>query len=507
MHASSRRQAPQWLLPLLLVLLVFSGICGLVYQVLWLRVLALTFGVTVHAAATVLASFMGGLALGSLLAGRLADRSRRPLWLFGVVELCIGVCAVVSPFALAAVQYLFVAASPHLPDSLLLGTGIRTVVSFAVLLAPTALMGATMPIVVKSSLPQFEGLGTRVSLLYAANTAGAIGGTLLAGLYLIPQLGLSRTFLLAAGVNASVGLAAIIASRLLYGAPELPGTAPVHAEPAPSALTPVAVMVLVVSGISGFASLALEVVWFRTHAIFLGPTSYTFTMVLATVLAGIALGSALAAPLQRWRRLDWVQVLAVLQLAGAALILSSFQGLLVPHDTPAWLQRTLDAAGAGFAGPAATMSLAVVLPASIFFGLSFPIGLRLWAGAGGSSGAETGRKVGLFYSVNVGGGILGSLAAGFVLLPLLGSRNSLTALATLYVVGGLGLQALCARRRPFVTGLMTAGLVAVALQSQNVPNPLDIMSRRIYAGRPVVWHDEGMQTTVAVVGGTNNRVL
>jgi spermidine synthase len=509
MVPSESRQAPPWLLPLLLTLLVCSGICGLIYQVLWLRLLALTFGVTVHAAATVLSSFMGGLALGSLMAGRLADRSRHPLRLFGLVEIGIGLCAVVSPIALGTVQSLFVAAAPHLPDSLLIGTGIRTALSFAVLLVPTALMGATMPIVVKSSLPAFEGLGTRVSLLYAANTAGAIGGTLLAGLYLIPHLGLSKTFLLAAAINTTVGLTAILASYLLVPA-VVPEPTTTKADATPIALSPVSpanTMVLVVSAISGFASLALEVVWFRVHGIFLGPTSYTFTLVLAMVLAGIAIGSALAAPLLRVRRLDWVAALAVLQLMGAVLILGSFTGLLVPESAPLWLERTLASVGIGFAAPAAAMSLSVVLPASIFFGLSFPIGLRLWAGAEGASGADTGRRVGLFYSVNVGGGILGSLAAGFVLLPLLGTRTSLIVLALLYVIAGVGLQLSCARRRPFLTGLVTASLVAIAWQVPQVPDPLEIMQRRIYAGRSVVWQDEGTQTTVAVVGDTNSRVL
>ena len=181
MFSRPQPTAPAWLIPFLLGLLMLSGACALIYQVLWLRVLALTFGVTVHAAATVLGCFMGGLAVGSVLAGRWADRHPRPLFLFGLVELTIGLCGVLSPFALEAVQSVFAAMAPHLPDSAVAGSAARVVLSFAVLLVPTALMGATMPVVVKSSLARLEGLGTRVSLLYAANTAGAIAGTVLAG--------------------------------------------------------------------------------------------------------------------------------------------------------------------------------------------------------------------------------------------------------------------------------------------------------------------------------------
>lgn len=499
--------APPWLVPVLVVLLVMSGICGLVYQVLWLRLLALTFGVTVHAAATVLATFMGGLALGSLLAGRFADRSLSPLRLFGLVELAIGACALASPVVLSALQAGFLVLSPYLGDSVIVGSLIRVLLSSLVLLVPTALMGATMPIVIKSSLSRMEGLGSRVGVLYAANTAGAIAGTLLAGLYLIPQVGLSKGFLVAAAINATVGVAAVIASRFVPM-----NQAPFIGEAAPSGSRRLrtsdraALVVLAISAISGFASLALEVVWFRILTIFLGPTSYTFTVMLAAVLAGIAIGSAVASALLRWRRLDWLQALAVLQFAGAALILRSVSGILAPSEPPAWLQQSLASIGIGFAIPAVATSLTVVFPASLFFGLAFPIGLRLWADAEGHEG-DTGQRVGLFYSVNVAGGILGSLLAGFLLLPVLGSRNSLILLAGCYVASGLALQLVCARRRPLLTGLMTAGLAALVLQVQGVPNPLEIIQRRIYGGRPVVWQNEGVQTTVAVVGSPNNRVL
>ena len=506
MSVPVQRQTPPWLLPLLLILLVCSGVCALIYQVLWLRLLALTFGVTVHAAATVLGSFMGGLAIGSLLAGRMADRSANPLRLFGLVEIGIGVVALLSPLTLAGVEQLFLAIAPSLPDSVLVGSLVRTVLSFIVLLAPTALMGATMPVVVKSSLSRIEALGTRVSLMYAANTTGAICGAMLAGFYLIPRIGLSKGFLVAAALNITIGLVAMLAARFVQTGPaaatHVTATAPAESTPLPAG----GWMVLLVSGISGFASLALEVVWFRLLAIFQGPTSYTFTVVLATVLAGIALGSAVAAPVMRLRRVDWVQALAALQFVGAGIVLASFSGIVMPGEVPWPLPGLLSRLGAGFAEPAVGMSLGVVLPAALFFGMSFPIGLRLWAGADGL-GTETGRRVGLFYSVNVGGGIMGSLLAGFVLLPLLGSRGSLLFLAGLYVLGGIGLQLTIARTRPLFTGLMAAGLVALVLQSKAVPDPLDIIHRRIYTGRPVIWQEEGMQTTVAVVGGMLNRVL
>lgn len=507
--------APFWLLPALALLLICSGVCALIYQVLWLRLLALTFGVTVHAAATVLSSFMGGLAVGSLLAGRLADRSPRPLRLFGAAELAIGALAAVSPFALSSLHRAFAAVSPYLPDSTFVLTIVRIVLSFAVLLLPTALMGATMPIVVRATRTTLESLGTKIGVLYACNTAGAIAGTVLAGFYLIPQMGLSRSFAIAAALNGFVGVSAIALSRLWNAESSLEPSGP-DASAAATVMdsegrsaAPVANtdrgVVLAVSAISGFASLALEVVWFRVLAIFLGPVSYTFTTVLAMVLTGIAIGSAVAAPLLRLRSLDWMQALAIMQFAGAALVLGSYAGLVAPPDLPPWLAAWFHDLGVGFTVPAVSMGLGAVLPAALFFGLSFPVALRLWTEQAGA--ADTGRSVGLFYSMNVAGGILGSLAAGFVLLPMLGSRTSLIFLAALYVIAGIGVQLTCARRRPFVTGLAVAGLAALVVQAQLVPDPLDLVSRRVYTGRPVLWQQEGMQTTVAVVGGAGRVML
>ena len=181
---------------LLFLLLLFfcSGACGLVYQVLWLRQLSLVFGVTVYAASTVLAVFMTGLAVGSLLAGHLFQRIRRPLAAFGVVEILIGALALATPAGLTAASVIYDAISRALPDALALLTAARFVCSFPVLLGPTILMGLTLPLLGSSALVRGAGVGSRVSALYAANTAGAVTGALLAGYYLIGAIGMRRTF-------------------------------------------------------------------------------------------------------------------------------------------------------------------------------------------------------------------------------------------------------------------------------------------------------------------------
>lgn len=478
---------------------------ALIYQVLWLRLLSLTFGVTIHAASTVLAAFMSGLAVGSFAAGRLADGARNPLRLFAIVELLIGLCALVTPAALAGVHSVYVALFSRPDESTAIAGVVRFLLPFLVLIVPTGLMGATLPLVVKSSLTRIEILGTSAGLLYASNTAGAIAGALAAGLYLIPQIGMRRSFLLAAGVNGIAGVAALLLSRMRAPGGAAAGPAPLDPAPpvAATALAPsVRYLVLAVFALSGFASLALEIVWFRVLVIFLGPTSYAFTLMLATVLAGIALGSYLITPFMR-RHADWLQVLALFQIGAALVALRSFHGLRRTPRPPEWLEPLLEASSVAFLVPAAMASLVTILPTAVFFGLAFPVGLRLWAG----DARRTAGSIGLFYSLNVCGGILGSIAAGFLLLPWLTSRGSLIALAGLFLVSGLALQAVQARRRPVLTALSIGAVLVFGARAQEVPRPTSLA--RLRAGGPLLWQEEGVQTTVMVLGGpgTGNRVM
>ena len=200
-------------LPPLLLLFFLSGVSALIYQVLWMRLLALVFGVTIHAASTVLAAFMAGLALGSTAAGRLADRVRRPLVVFAAAEAGIAVAALATPIALAGVEALYVRMHGPLDGWPFLVALARFALSFAVLVVPTTLMGATLPLVVKASLARGSILGRQVSLLYAGNTAGAVSGTLVAGIWMIPQLGISWAFRIAAIINVLVAVGALVMSR------------------------------------------------------------------------------------------------------------------------------------------------------------------------------------------------------------------------------------------------------------------------------------------------------
>lgn len=494
-----------WLLLVLIALVFCSGASALIYQVLWLRLLALVFGVTAWAVSTVLASFMGGLALGSLAVGRLADRVRNPLRWYGLAELLVGLSALATPGALELVEQGYTALYPALPHALGPLTVVRFVLSFAVLLVPTTLMGATLPLIIRSSLVQTTALGQRASLLYAANTAGAVAGTLLAGFFLVGGTGITAAFLLAAGLNGLVGTAAIATSLvLLQQAGQTPATR-AASEPVGSA-SPMSLitdrtrrLVLLVFAVSGFAALALEVLWVRVLVLYLVASTYAFTVMLATVLLGIALGSFLVAPLMR-RRLDWLLLLAGLELAIGVTAVLSLSALARGPDVLTGLGALLGRQALSLPGelaPALVSSFVALFPASLLMGVAFPIGLRLWAGEGGTATSRTGERVGIFYGLNVFGAILGSVAAGFVLLPLLGSQASLVAVAGLSLLSGL----LLVSAKGVTRGSAALGVVGTAAFLAGVltmPDPfVDAVTRR-YGDERLLWHEEGPQVTVTL---------
>jgi spermidine synthase len=487
------------LLATLSVLLFFSGASALIYQVLWLRVLGWIFGVTVYAASSVWASFMAGLAIGSLVAGRAGDRVRRPLFWFGCAELLIGATASSSPFVLDVLHRGYVSAYPSLPHQVGALTLVRFLIAFAVLIVPTAMMGATLPLVVKAVAIRGTRLGERVGVLYATNTAGAIVGTLAAGLYLIPGVGIQKTFFVAATLNLVVGATAIVLSRLLP-APEIAGDASADAAAsirrAPQRLR----IVIAVFALSGFVALALEVVWFRVLTLFLRPTVYGFAMMLATILAGTAAGSYLIAPILDRRR-SWIATLAILEMSIGVAAELSFRPLVKLQGFSDWLTPVVAHVVPEWLGYQIAGSLLAIFPTAVLMGVAFPIGLRLWAESGDPSTGDRGavaRRIGQFYSMNVGGAILGSLASGFLLLPAIGSYRSLTLLAATSVASAMLLLSVSEWRRPARLLAGAIGAVVFAAAVFWSPDPFDEFVAQRYRSDRIVWKEEGIESTVVV---------
>jgi len=506
-------------------LLFCSGFSALVYQTLWLRLLGLVFGVTVHAAGTVLAAFMAGLALGSLAGGRLADRVRAPLRWFGTAELLVGLSALATPPLLRTLETVYRQVHLTVSDDGSMLAAVRFVCSFTVLLVPTTLMGATLPLVLRSSIARASELGTRAAGLYAANTAGALAGAAITGYYLVSQIGIAASFRLAALVNILVGLTAVFwPMRFFSTAVDGAGDAAIGARAPAAAATsefasqrlrpclgvgsqatgapkkgpelPARVrrLVLAVFAVSGFTGLALEIIWFRALVMFLAATTYVFTLILAVVLGGIAFGSAIATRALRHDR-DWIARLAVLQIASALAAVASL-------GAQAWTYSRGWRTSAALQG-----SALATLPTMILMGAAFPIGLYCWTIGGEAADARAGDRVGRFYLVNLSGSLAGALAAGFLLIPWLGTRGSLIAVASLSLAAGLVLLATLARARPrFATALGGGALVLFAAIASVLPDPLQAVLSRRYPGERVLWREEGAQSTVTVQAA-ERRVL
>ncbi|MCA1584464.1 MAG: fused MFS/spermidine synthase [Acidobacteria bacterium] len=379
-------------------------------------------------------------------------------------------------------------------------TAARVVCAVLVLIVPTSLMGSTLPLVAASALGRPEVWGSRLGILYAVNTAGAILGALVGGFYLIADVGVAASFRLAASVNIVIGLAAILMSRWMpRGTPSreaAPTSTPSTPTP-PDAAERQRHLVLWVFAASGLMSLALEVTWFRMLVTILRPTAYAFTIMLATVLAGIAGGSALVTPLLR-RPIRWLIVLAGLQLAIALAAVLSFNTMARADDIQHLAVSLLASLRLdGYLIPIVTATVAAMLPTTLLLGAAFPIGLKLWTG--GVSREAASRRVGVFYSLNVFGAIVGSLAAGFWLLPVLGMRSSLIAVSAIALVSSVALAVSCWRSSPNTAGFLTlVGPVAFVMAALNTVEPFAVALGGLARAERVIWRDEGVQTTVAV---------
>lgn len=487
-----------------------SGMAALTYQISWMKALGLVFGRTTYAITAVLAAFMAGLALGSWLLGRYAERARNPLRLYGWMELGIGLSGLASLAGIWAIREFYPQVYTLLADSPLLVLTYRFLASFLVLLIPTTLMGGTYPLVVKFLTRRAQQLGRVASRLYWLNTAGAITGTCLAGFVLLWRVGLLRSVLCAAGANLLVAAMVLLSPASRGSAVEAAGrTRPEEeVQPAPRG----AWLILLVSAVSGFVSMMFEISWTRILAIFLSSTTYAFTLMLATFLFGIALGSFL---FERWHR-RWTlshrllgQLLTLLALSGLGFLALGTEWA----ELTRWLARAAGESAAGLLVAQFLASfLAMILPTTLF-GLIFPLTVVLYCGEDERRGARSG----LLYAVNTLGAIGGAVLTGLVLIQqvntvttsLLGSALIAAVASWVFVKSE---QKLGARR-----ALLSSGVVALALVGVGTgmfANPI-LYGRSVIGSinRPGLWNpltlDEivGMDKIVFAEEGVNATVV
>lgn len=418
------------------LLFFFSGATGLVYELLWVRILYQAFGSTIQSITTVVAAYMGGLGLGAWLFGRKADRDARPAALYGWLEIAIGAFGLASPFVLSLAHRVYIGAA----GGLALGGGPSVALRFGlaalVLLVPTTLMGGTLPALTKGFMGvERDRLQTSLGRLYALNTLGAVAGTALAGFFLIERVGIRPSLYATAALNLTLGAAALALARPLEPSPLPP-------VPSPGARPPDLTrrVALVLLAVTAFASLLDEIAWTRVLVMVVGGSTYAFTLVLLVFLLGIGLGSAIVARRSPARPPPVADAALAQGItgAGAALLLAFFGAL------PLYVIRVFGHPGFGATERLALLGLAVgavVLIPAVGMGLSFPLLADLAAPRDTARGAD----VGVAYALNTLGSIAGAVLTGFVLVVTFGTETTLRLGLVVNGLAALVLAALAAR--------------------------------------------------------------
>ena len=430
-----------------------SGLAALVYEVSWTRLLTLYIGHTTAAASAVVAAFMGGLAIGAAGGGRLVSRltERQCLFAYCVLEAVVILVALVLPLELAAL-------TPVLRWSYRDGAGgllfpaVRLMACFGVMLVPAIALGATFPVAIRAYASDPDRTSRSAGALYAANTAGAAIGAILAGFVLIPALGVrgATRIGMAASAVAILGVLALTGSRGLgarvlgHTGARAPGPrlrarkkaersrGPIQ-DPEPAGAVVALWLAPVVLGVTGFASLMFEIAWTRVLALTVGPTTYAFSATLAALIVGLAAGSALGAWIagRAERPTTWLGLALAVSAISAAWTCS-----LAGTDIPRYvaneiarspeLLRQIHTRGA-------LLVAALILPTAVGLGAAFPLALATITGGATSIT----RRLGLVYGINTIGAVGGSLAAGFVTISMIGLQHTLQAVSALLVAASL----------------------------------------------------------------------
>jgi spermidine synthase len=440
-----------------------SGAAALIYETTWTRLLTLFMGHTVAAASTVLAAFMGGLAVGAAIAGRAATGMPRPdaLRAYAAVEVVIAVFAIALPWELGLLQPVVAAAYANGNGGVVFGL-VRLVCALAVVTLPAIAMGATLPLAIRWHAGSAKTAGHDTGMLYASNTLGAALGAVLSGFVLLPAFGMRLTTFVGVALNiASAAIGWWLAKRRDAEIEKPVGPQRKPRPPRGSIAVPPAAprLAAFALAISGCVSLILQIAWTRILALVVGPTTFAFSAMVATFIAGIAIGAAAGGALARRARSPW-------WLAGS-LLLSGIGAVAAASWAPRVPLMVAEAVAAPDASFATVVRLqsaiiaALMMPMTVAFGAAFPLAVAIAA----RGDDRVPRDVAIIYTANTVGAIVGALAGGFVLVPALGLQNTVRAAALLAVFGFALVAIVHAGRRTAswaaigITAAVTIGLV------------------------------------------------
>ena len=474
-----------------LYLLFFtSGFAGLVYEVLWMKELGLLFGNTAQAAATTLAAFFLGIAAGGAVLGRYAARVKNPLRVYALLELGVSVSALLY-FILLDIFHgiytpLFELFGPGHP----LFIASKFLLAASILFPPAFFMGGTLPVMSQHLARHPDSIGKTASSLYAINTTGATLGALAAGFYLPRMLGFTNAYFVAIVLTSAVALIAWQISK------NNSATEAVVTKSAPAAVSPTGISPAMIRGIaflSGFITLGLEVLWTRMFAQVLQNSVYTFATILVIFLLALAVGAAAARILIGWSQHASATLFVLLLTGGISVAATSLlfvhltDGLAYFGEGLNWTEYTIEV----FATAAAVM----LLP-GLLLGIVLPYLIKLSE----QQRLPAGQTVGDLIAINTAGAVLGSLAAGFVMLEWLGLWASIQAMAALYLVAALVFWIQhSSSPRTLVAGLLPAGALVAVYTLMDVSGQALVTLDAENKDESLIEIWEGGAATVAVV--------
>ena len=450
-------------LRIIYLLFFLSGGTALIYEVIWTKELTLIMGNTVYSSTTVLAAFMGGLALGSIVLGRYIDNANiSPLKLYAVLELAIAIFALLLPYFLSSFNSLYSWIYQASSFNTYLITFLKFAISFSSILIPTFFMGGTLPILSKYAVSSAHHLGKRTGTLYAVNTLGAVLGSLLTGYLLIGLFGIKHTTYLAVVINVFLFLFAYLFSILSVENSSLEKTLdhkvklldkPIDELPKISTT-----LVLVIYALSGFTALSYEILWMRAFIPFLSSSIYSFTTMLAAFLLGLSLGSWISSQFAD-RESKLIASLGMVQiLIGFFSLVSLMVFYLFYLTFSEQLNLFLDDMNAWAFLIAIGFYFIILLPPSILMGTVFPLVIKICSN---KKIKMIGRTVGDIYFLNTIGAIFGSLITGFFLIHWLGVGGTFILMVTLNIMGGLTLIALNLKRKGGIRLALVSSLIVI----------------------------------------------
>jgi spermidine synthase len=477
-------------LPLLMILFFGSGCAALIYEIVWFQLLQLVIGSSAVSLGVLLATFMGGLSLGSLALPRIISFRRHPLRVYAMLELGIGLIGIAVLREMPSIAAIYTVRA----ESGATGIALRAVMSAVCLLPPTLLMGATLPAMSRWVTSDPDGVSW-LGFFYGGNTVGAVCGCLLAGFYLLRVHDMAVATYVAAAINGMVGLTGLLASEFL---PSTAADAAPPASPPPVPACSRSIIHLVIA-LSGMSALGAEVVWTRLLSLLLGPTVYTFSVILAVFLVGLGVGSSFGAMLARFSPRPRI-LLGMCQLGLAAAI--AWSAWALARCLPYWPVDPSLTMRPGIVFQLDLMRcIFAIAPATLLWGMSFPLAL---AAAAESRNLDPARLVSGVYAANTAGAIVGALAFSMIAIPWIGTQQ-----AQRVMIGIAALAALIAlARRPATATawLLIIAAVATPLAWSVRAVPWQLVAygrylmttsedaRNLYVG-------EGTNSTVAVTEG------